>query len=215
MSVTEQTPTEPNPARVQLVELYEGATCCESGVCGPSVDERLLTVREDVRWVEGQGANVARHNLASDPDAFVANAKVTGLMQAFGQQALPVLVIDGEIRAHGHYATRDPDYTRVIILTLAESTPIHEPERLQADLQRAGIEPYGRLVNSTLADTSTDHPTLRARAQAEQAHLERIAQLSHARTWSVPWQPEPPTGTYALRTLASDRLSPITAGPAR
>ena len=107
MSITHQTPNESNPAIIQQLELYEGAMCCETGVCGPSVDEQLLAVREDLRWAETQGASVARHNLTSAPDAFVANPKVTGLVKAFGDKALPVLVIDGEIRAHGHYPTRD------------------------------------------------------------------------------------------------------------
>ncbi len=107
MSITEET-AAPTPAtNVRRIELYEGAMCCETGVCGPSVDEQLITVREDLRWAEGQGASVARHNLTSDPDAFVASPKVTGLMQAFGEKALPVLVIDGEIAAHGHYPSRD------------------------------------------------------------------------------------------------------------
>ncbi len=107
MSITRQNPNEPSTASIQQLELYEGAMCCETGVCGPSVDEQLLAVRESLRWAETQGARVARHNLASDPDAFVANPKVTGLMQAFGDKALPVLVIDGEIQTHGHYPTRD------------------------------------------------------------------------------------------------------------
>lgn len=106
MSTTQQ-PTDTPPAAVRQIELYETAMCCETGVCGPSVDEQLITVREDLRWAEAQGASVTRHNLTSDPDAFVANPKVTGLMQAFGDKALPVLVIDGEIAAHGHYASRD------------------------------------------------------------------------------------------------------------
>jgi hypothetical protein len=106
MSITEDTPTVAIATGIREIELYETAMCCETGVCGPSVDEQLLTVREDLRWAETQGASVARHNLTSDPDAFVANTKVTGLMQAFGETALPALVIDGEIRAHGHYPTR-------------------------------------------------------------------------------------------------------------
>ena len=61
---------------------------------------------------------------------------------------------------------RDPDYARVIVLTLPESTPVHEAERLQADLRRAGIEPYGWLINSALTGLSTQHPTLRIRARA-------------------------------------------------
>jgi arsenite/tail-anchored protein-transporting ATPase len=100
---------------------------------------------------------------------------------------------------------RDPDYARVIILTLAESTPIREAERLQADLRRAGIEPHGWLVNSTIAGTNTEHATLRARGLAEHAHLRLVEQLSDARTWSVAWQTDPPTGSEALRTLISDR----------
>lgn len=80
--------------------------CCPTGVCGPSVDQQVIDVREHLRWAEGEGARVARHNLASDPAAFVANAKVTGLMTAFGEDALPVLVLDGEIAMHGRYPTR-------------------------------------------------------------------------------------------------------------
>jgi Arsenical resistance operon protein ArsD/Pyridine nucleotide-disulphide oxidoreductase len=101
--------TEPNPTitTTKRIELFEGAMCCETGVCGPSVDQQLITVRDDLRWAEARGASVARHNLTSDPDAFVSNPKVTSLMQAFGEKALPVLVIDGEIRAHGSYPTRD------------------------------------------------------------------------------------------------------------
>ena len=81
--------------------------CCSTGVCGPSVDTELIALRDDLRWAEAQGAGVARHNLSSDPDAFVANAKVSGLMQAFGEKALPALLIDGEIALHGRYPTRE------------------------------------------------------------------------------------------------------------
>jgi hypothetical protein len=81
--------------------------CCQSGVCGPSVDQQLIDVRENVRWAQAQRVEVTRHNLSSDPDAFVANAKVTGLMAAFGEDALPVLVIDGDIAVHGRYPSRE------------------------------------------------------------------------------------------------------------
>ncbi|HEY5197541.1 MAG TPA: arsenical pump-driving ATPase, partial [Solirubrobacteraceae bacterium] len=97
---------------------------------------------------------------------------------------------------------RDPDYARMIIVTLAESTPVHEAERLQDDLRRATIEPYGWLVNASLAQTPTANPTLAARAAGELPHLAKIDRLSAARTWSVPWQPAPPIGAAALRELA-------------
>lgn len=101
---------------------------------------------------------------------------------------------------------RDPDFARVIIVTLAETTPIHEAGRLQADLRRAGIEPYGWLVNASLAQTGSAHPTLSARADSEQRQLERVPELSEARTWFVGWQQHTPTGIAALRVLVSDRL---------
>jgi hypothetical protein len=106
MSVTQET-SSTAPNAVRRIELYETAMCCETGVCGPSIDEQLIAVREDLRWAESRGVSVTRHNLTSDPEAFVVNSKVTGLMQAFGDKALPVLVIDGEIAVHGHYASRD------------------------------------------------------------------------------------------------------------
>jgi len=99
--------TQESTVAVRRVELYEPAMCCQSGVCGPSVDQQLIDIREDLRWAESHGAEVSRHNLSSDPDAFVANPKVTGVMQAFGEGALPVLVVDGDIAIHGRYPSRE------------------------------------------------------------------------------------------------------------
>ena len=89
------------------IELFEPAMCCPTGLCGPAVDQQLIDVREDLRWAESEGAEVARHNLSAAPDAFVANPKVTGLIAAFGAQALPVLVVDGDIVMHGQYPSRE------------------------------------------------------------------------------------------------------------
>ena len=113
----------PGPTSGRAIQLFESAMCCETGVCGPSVDQRLITLREDLRWAEDQGAEVSRHSLSSEPDAFVANAKVCGLMQAFGEEALPVLVLDGEIALHGHYPSRDE-----LAGLLASQTAAEEPQ---------------------------------------------------------------------------------------
>lgn len=108
MSIIDDTQSPAAPAAAtKLIELYEPAMCCSTGVCGPSADQQLIKVRDDLRWAETQGVTVARHNLSSDPDAFVANTKVTGLMHALGDGALPALVIDGEIVVHGRYPSRD------------------------------------------------------------------------------------------------------------
>ena len=86
---------------------------------------------------------------------------------------------------------RDPEFARMLVVTLAESTPVHEAERLQADLRRAGIEPFGWVINASLAATATTHPTLRARAaRRARAHRARAAGCPRTRTWLVGWQPE-------------------------
>jgi arsenite-transporting ATPase len=98
---------------------------------------------------------------------------------------------------------RDPEFARMLVVTLAESTPVHEADRLQADLRRAGIDVFGWVINASLAASGTTHPTLRARATAELVHIDRVAQLSANATWLVGWQPEAPVGAAALRELAS------------
>jgi len=90
-----------------VVSVYDPAMCCPTGVCGPSVDPDLARISKDLRWVESQGARVERFNLAQEPDAFVANPRVTGLMQAFGDEALPAMLVGGEVAMHGRYPTRE------------------------------------------------------------------------------------------------------------
>jgi arsenite-transporting ATPase len=98
---------------------------------------------------------------------------------------------------------RDPQFTRMLVVTLAESTPVHEAARLQTDLDRAGIQPWGWIINASLTATSTTHPTLGARAAAETAHIARVTELSARETWLVGWQPQPPVGADALHELAA------------
>jgi len=96
---------------------------------------------------------------------------------------------------------RDPEFARMLVVTLAESTPVQEAERLQDDLRRADIEPFGWIINSSLATSGATHPTLRARAGAELRHLERVQELSGRGVWLVGWQPQAPVGIPALLEL--------------
>lgn len=98
---------------------------------------------------------------------------------------------------------RDPEFARMLVVTLAESTPVHEAARLRADLRRAGMEPFGWVINSSLTTSQTTHPTLQARAAAELTHIEHVQALSDHGVWLVGWQPEAPVGTAALRELAT------------
>ncbi|MFZ1994281.1 MAG: arsenical pump-driving ATPase [Solirubrobacteraceae bacterium] len=106
---------------------------------------------------------------------------------------------------------RDPEFARMLVVTLAESTPVHEAERLQADLRRAGMEPFGWVLNSSLTTRQTAHPTLQARAAAERTHIERVQELSAHGVWLVGWRADAPVGADALRELGAER----TAGRSR
>ena len=101
---------------------------------------------------------------------------------------------------------RDPEFARMLVITHAESTPVQEAERLQADLRRAGIEPFGWVINASLLAGGTRHPTLRARAAGELTHIERVQRASARGTWLVGWQPDAPVGAAALRELASTAI---------
>ena len=82
---------------------------------------------------------------------------------------------------------RDPTFTRVLIVTLAETTPVNEAAALQTDLRRAGIEPFGWVINASLTASGTRDPVLRRRAVLEHRHLQRVADELATRCWIVPW----------------------------
>ena len=81
---------------------------------------------------------------------------------------------------------QDPDFTKILIVTLPETTPISEASALQDDLQRAGITPYAWIVNRSLAATGTTHPVLARRAVLERAQIERIGRALAARVAALP-----------------------------
>jgi arsenite-transporting ATPase len=96
---------------------------------------------------------------------------------------------------------RDPAYTKVLIVTLPETTPVLEAERLQNDLRRAGIEPFAWVLNRSLAAAGPKDPVLRQRAAAEAAHVKRVCRELAGRVVLIPWRVEAPVGADRLRAL--------------
>lgn len=99
---------------------------------------------------------------------------------------------------------RDPAFTRVVIVTLAEATPVHEAERLQNDLARAGITPYAWVINQSLLASGTTHPVLARRGRYEMAFIRKVADHLAPRAALVPWQAEAPVGGKGLSALLGD-----------
>lgn len=96
---------------------------------------------------------------------------------------------------------RNGDFTKVLIVTLPEATPVHEAAYLQEDLRRAKIEPCAWVVNQTFADSGSRDPLLAARGQNEWPHINEVAEKHSRRMIMVPWVPEEPVGFELLGQL--------------
>jgi len=100
---------------------------------------------------------------------------------------------------------QDPAQTKVLIVTLAETTPVLEAARLQSDLQRAGIEPWAWVVNQSLAAANTRSPLLHRRALAEGPQIERVVSQFAKRSAVVPVLADEPVGSNRLMRLMEPR----------
>lgn len=100
---------------------------------------------------------------------------------------------------------RDPKFTRVLIVALPEATPTHEAEALQEDLRRAGIEPYGWIINRSFEVSGTTDEVLKAKGEYELKYIDEIAgKLSKnlkGGTVISPWVAEELVGTENLKML--------------
>ncbi|MBX9635310.1 MAG: arsenical pump-driving ATPase, partial [Magnetospirillum sp.] len=82
---------------------------------------------------------------------------------------------------------RDQNFTKTLIVTLAEATPVHEAERLQHDLARAGITPFAWIINQSLLASGTADPFLAQRGQYERPFIQRVASELAVRTALIAW----------------------------
>jgi hypothetical protein len=90
-----------------VISVYEPALCCSTGVCGPDLDQALVTFTADVDHLKSLGAGITRHNLASDPAAFAGNDSVRSFLEVAGSAGLPLTMVDGVTVATGRYPARD------------------------------------------------------------------------------------------------------------
>ncbi len=99
---------------------------------------------------------------------------------------------------------QDPMHTKIILVTLPEVTPVAEARGLQDDLRRAGISPWGWVVNQSLTAARPTDAVLRARAETEKPLLDTVREQLATRFAVVPMCPESPVGRVALRALAGE-----------
>ncbi|MBU1439750.1 MAG: arsenical pump-driving ATPase [Gammaproteobacteria bacterium] len=115
-----------------------------------------------------------------------------------------------EFEGHGnaHIVTplmrlQDAAYTKIILVTLPEVTPVSQAAALQEDLRRASIEPYAWVLNKSVLAAGTKDPLLAARLAGERKQLARMAGGLAKRIFTLPWLTVPPIGFAELSKLVA------------
>lgn len=91
---------------MSIIHVFDPALCCSTGVCGVEVDQQLVSFSADVDWAKHNGAQIDRFNLAQQPMAFAENLLVKAFLERSGAEALPLILVDGEVALAGRYPTR-------------------------------------------------------------------------------------------------------------
>lgn len=111
-------------------------------------------------------------------------------------------------RSTGHIVTplmrlQDAAYTKIILVTLPEVTPVSQAAALQDDLRRASIEPYAWVLNKSVLAAGTRDPLLAARLAGERKQMDRMSTGMAKRIFTIPWLTRPPVGFNELSKLVT------------
>jgi len=96
---------------------------------------------------------------------------------------------------------RNETETEVVIVTLAETTPVYEAKRLEDDLKRAGINSKWWIINSSLYATNTTNEILKAKANNEIPWINKVNEIANGNFAIVEWKPQEIKGDMLLSLL--------------
>lgn len=96
---------------MKTVQVFDPTLCCSTGVCGIEVDQALINFATDVNWTKQNGAQIERFNLAQQPLAFTENPAIKIFLERSSQEALPLILVDGEVALASRYPNR-PELAR-------------------------------------------------------------------------------------------------------
>ena len=89
------------------IRVFEPALCCNTGVCGPELDDALVGFTADLAHLRGMGVDLQRHNLANEPLAFSSNPMVASFLRVVGSSGLPLVLVNDVTVMTGRYPDRD------------------------------------------------------------------------------------------------------------
>ena len=81
------------------IEFFEPPMCCSTGICGPSVDENLVKISENIQTLKKkhEGALIERYQISQQPGKFKENEAVFNTVKEQGRQVLPITTVNGVI----------------------------------------------------------------------------------------------------------------------
>jgi hypothetical protein len=91
---------------MKKLTIFDPAMCCDTGVCGVDADTALIEFSSDIDWLQKNGVEVQRFNLAQEPAAFINDPLIKTEINASGEACLPLLVLEGKIISRGVYPDR-------------------------------------------------------------------------------------------------------------
>ena len=92
---------------MKKLQVFDPPLCCSTGVCGPNPDPVLPRFAADLHWLASQGVAVERYNLAQEPQAFAANETAKAALVKYGNDCLPLILVNDAIVSRGSYPTRE------------------------------------------------------------------------------------------------------------
>ena len=104
---------------MKQVDVYDPASCCATGVCGPGVDESLAQFASLLEGLRQQGVAVSRYNLSQQPGAFAQNDAIRAALERHGVACLPLVLVDGRVVSQGRY----PSNAELDMQPMAVATP--------------------------------------------------------------------------------------------
>lgn len=114
------------------VEIFDPPLCCPTGLCGPVLDTTLIDLGEALLAIGLDGVTVMRHQMASDPQAFMRNADVYRLIREHQLAILPITVVGGRVVKTGAYPT---------LQELEDELEACQPAAATASPERGSIQP--------------------------------------------------------------------------
>ena len=102
------------------LEFFEPPMCCSSGLCGPSVDEKLVQLHTDIETLKAKYPRlvVDRYMITQQPMKFRDNQVVLQVVREKGNESLPITILNGKViktRVYPHLAEIEKEIEGVIV----------------------------------------------------------------------------------------------------